>query len=127
MHIDDFEKKLLLLYDYRNSVAHIKRISKSDYDKADKIISEIMIELEKGIESVDEIKVNNEEVRAIKRNTDGIFGAIYVDENDIDKDKLIEHIDDVKFMRPGVSPDLGYLQDNGLSIYIINERKQKEV
>ncbi|WP_026831516.1 HEPN domain-containing protein [Exiguobacterium undae] len=65
------------LYSFRNQVAHNNILSKDDYEKIDRYVTEIKEKLDKAIKNIDKIKVSDEEKEIISSN------IILEDKNDV--------------------------------------------
>lgn len=72
------------LYSFRNQVAHNNILSKEDYEKIDRYVTEIKEKLDKAIENIDKIKVSDDEKEIISRN------IILEDKNDILSEPKLE-------------------------------------
>ena len=66
IEVDNLYKKWQDLYDYRNRVAHAKRLNEKDYTKAMKLIAELKTAFEKGLEHIDNVKMTEEQAEAVK-------------------------------------------------------------
>lgn len=79
--IEGFDADWERLYDYRNHVAHSRRLRKADYLDATHIIDKLKPALEKALsDDVDNIKVSEEDVAVIRQSAQELFAPIdYLD------------------------------------------------
>lgn len=66
--VEDLEQKWKNLYEYRNMIAHTKKIRKKDFEKAKEISDELIVSFKKCIEGISENKLNisDEESKAVE-------------------------------------------------------------
>lgn len=67
IEVDELYKKWQTLYNYRNQVAHSKRVKKADYDKAMELIDELRPAFESCLEQVDSVELTEEQTRAVEQ------------------------------------------------------------
>lgn len=72
------KKRWEILYDYRCKIAHNNRMNREDYNKTEKLVSEIKNKLQSAIDNLDKISIPNEEKENIAEsmviNTNEAFG-----------------------------------------------------
>lgn len=72
---EDFKRKLVTLYRYRNDVAHNKPLHSKELMDADKIIVEVKNDLENGFEEIANMTTNTTQTRAVEEMADNTLFA----------------------------------------------------
>lgn len=66
MEVQDLDKKWNELYNYRNAVAHTKRIRKKEADAAQALINELQAAFEICLNNMNQIELSEEEIKAVQ-------------------------------------------------------------